>query len=334
MPDTHDHDSTDTSNGSFVSRDTEVAKEVLKTEADALLAMAETIGADFSAAVDKIIASEGRMICVGIGKSGHIARKIAATLSSTGTAAYYVHPAEASHGDLGMIQTNDIVLALSRSGETTELGDLIQYTRRFGVSLIGMTAAPQSALGKASDILLQIPKAAEACSETKAPTTSTTLMLALGDALAVALLRRRTFDASNFKDFHPGGKLGAMLKTARDLMHVGDAVPLIAAGSNLSEGIAEITEKGFGCVGIVDTENKLIGILTDGDLRRLLVAPKQAETVDAAMTPNPITARAEDLAGTLLQTLNDRKVTQLFITENNLPIGIVHMHDVLKAGLI
>ena len=331
MPDAHTPDDDRTADK---PGDIDVAREVLRTEADALLAMAETIGADFSAAIDKIIASEGRMICVGIGKSGHIARKIAATLSSTGTAAYYVHPAEASHGDLGMIQTNDIVLALSRSGETTELGDLIQYTRRFGVSLIGMTAEPESALGRASDILLQVPKAAEACVETKAPTTSTTLMLALGDALAIALLRRRTFDASQFKDFHPGGKLGAMLKTARDLMHTGDAIPLITSGSSLSDGVTEITDKKFGCVGILGSDGKLIGILTDGDLRRLLVGPKEAETVDDAMTPNPITARPEDLAGSLLQTLNERKVTQLYIIENDRPVGIIHMHDVLKAGLI
>ncbi|MEZ5920001.1 MAG: KpsF/GutQ family sugar-phosphate isomerase [Parvularculaceae bacterium] len=313
--------------------DLAAAKAVLNGEADALRQMAASITPEFSETVSRILEANGRVICVGLGKSGHVARKIAATLSSTGTAAYFVHPVEASHGDLGMIQSNDIVLALSRSGETAELDDLVQFTRRFDVCLIAMTAARDSALGAAADIVLEIPDAPEACAETNAPTTSTTLMIALGDALAVALLKRRGFDAQNFKMFHPGGKLGAMLKTVGDIMRSGEAAPLVKSGRSLGEGVSIISEKGFGCVGVVDEKGKLIGVITDGDLRRMISAGRTVSTVNEAMTKNPVTAAESDLAAAVLQTMNERKITQIFVVENGAPVGIAHLHDILRAGI-
>lgn len=313
--------------------DIDIAKDVLAREAAALGVLADSLDESFSGVVSRIMKVNGRVICVGVGKSGHIARKIAATLSSTGTAAYFVHPTEASHGDLGMIQVNDVVFALSRSGETTELDDLIQYTRRFGVGLIAMTGQGGSSLARAADHVLLIPEVPEACEETQAPTTSTTMMLALGDALAIALLRRRSFDSSHFKLFHPGGRLGAMLKTAADLMHSGSLVPLVASGTSLADGLGELSEKGFGCVGITDADGRLAGVLTDGDLRRMIAANRQAVTVDEIMTPRPSTVRPGELAGALLQIMNDRKITQLFVVEDGRPVGIIHMHDILRAGV-
>ena len=313
--------------------DLAAARAVLNGEAEALRQMATSITLEFSEAVSRILEANGRVICVGLGKSGHVARKIAATLSSTGTAAYFVHPVEASHGDLGMIQSNDVVLALSRSGETAELDDLVQFTRRFDVCLIAMTTTRDSALGAAADIVLEIPNAPEACAETKAPTTSTTLMIALGDALAVALLKRRGFDAQNFKMFHPGGKLGAMLKTVGDIMRAGDAAPLIESGRSLGEGVSIISEKGFGCVSVVDGEGRLVGVITDGDLRRMISSGRTVATVDEAMTKNPVTAAEGDLAAAVLQIMNERKITQVFVLANGAPVGIAHLHDILRAGI-
>ncbi len=310
------------------------ARDVLQTEADGLLMLSQSLGAPFCEAVDRIMQASGRVICAGIGKSGHVARKIASTLSSTGTASYFVHPAEASHGDLGMIQPDDVLLALSRSGETEELNDIIHYARRYDVVLIAITAVAESTLAQAATVTLLLPPAEEACAETKAPTTSTTMSMALGDALAVALLRRRGFKADEFKIFHPGGKLGAMLKTARDLMHVGEAVPLIAAEMSLQDGLSEISRKSMGCVGVTDEAGRLVGVITDGDLRRLIALGKTPETVAAAMKENPVTAPPNSLAARILQVMNERKITQIFITENDKPVGIIHMHDVLKAGII
>ncbi len=314
--------------------DVQVARDVLATEAEAIVQMASELGAEFVEAVDRIINANGRVICVGIGKSGHVARKIAATLASTGTPAYFVHPTEASHGDLGMIQADDVVLALSRSGETSELDDLVQYTRRFGVTLIGMSARRDSALGRASDVMLAIPDAPEACAETKAPTTSTTLSIALGDALAVALLRRRGFNASSFKTFHPGGKLGALLKTASDLMQTGAVVPLAPHGATLREGLAVLSEKNLGCVGVVSSDGRLVGMVTDGDLRRLIASDRTAEFVQDMMTANPVVVEPGTLAASVLQTMNAKKITQIFVVDDQRPVGIVHMHDILKAGLV
>ncbi len=311
-----------------------VGREVLWAEAAGLLKLADALDDAFVEAVARIDAAKGRVICSGIGKSGHVARKIAATLSSTGTAAYFVHPTEASHGDLGMIQADDVVLALSRSGETAELDDLVQYTQLYSVLLIAVTANPKSVLGRAADIVLAIPDLPEACAETNAPTTSTTLTMALGDALAVALLRARGFDAKKFKLFHPGGKLGAMLKTAGDLMSRPAATPLTLSGSPLADGLSEISKKNLGCVGVVAKDGALCGIITDGDIRRLIATGVAAEKVDDAMTRNPVTVTPETLAASVLQLMNEKKITQVFVLEDGEPVGVVHMHDILRAGIL
>jgi arabinose-5-phosphate isomerase len=309
------------------------ARRVLALERDALEALSRSLDDQFVAAVETILKARGRVVCSGIGKSGHVARKIAATMASTGTQAYFVHPTEASHGDLGMISTDDVVLALSKSGETSELSDLLHYAKRFGIPLIALTARVDSALGQAGDIKLIIPDAAEACAETNAPTTSTTLMMAMGDALAVALLERRGFKSDHFKVFHPGGKLGAMLTTAADLMHAGDAVPVIPIGTPFREGVQRISEKGFGVVGVVDTIGHLKGIVTDGDLRRFIASGGAATVIEDVMTRSPLTVKPDTLAAQVLRTMNDRKITQIFVLDGERPVGLVHMHDLLKAGV-
>ena len=313
--------------------DIAIARRVLTLEIDALKALAAGLDDQFPAAVEAILRAKGRIICTGIGKSGHVARKIAATMASTGTQALFVHATEASHGDLGMISTDDVVLALSKSGETSELSDVIHYTRRFAIPLIAMTAKRESALGSAGDIKLIIPDAAEACAETNAPTTSTTLMIALGDALAVALLERRGFKADDFKQFHPGGKLGSMLRSAADLMHGADQLPLIPVGTPFREGVQRISEKGFGVVGVVDTIGHLKGIVTDGDLRRFIASGGVATKIEDVMTKSPLTVAPETLAAAVLRTMNERKVTALFVLSEGRPIGLIHMHDLLKAGV-
>jgi arabinose-5-phosphate isomerase len=309
------------------------ARRVLAMEADALGALGRVLGEDFVRAVETILAARGRVICTGIGKSGHVARKIAATMASTGTQAYFVHSTEASHGDLGMISHGDVVLALSKSGESNELTDILHYTRRFGIPLIAMTAKPKSTLGAAADIRLLIPEAAEACAETNAPTTSTTLMMALGDALAVALLESRGFKADQFKVFHPGGKLGAMLRTAADVMHTSAELPIVASGTPFIGAVKAMTEKGFGVLGVTGPDGRLAGMVTDGDLRRYLTSGLQAHTIDEVMTRSPITAEPDTLAAEVLRTLNEKKKTQMFVLDAGRPVGIIHLHDLLKAGV-
>ena len=308
-------------------------KRVIETEAAALTMMAQGLGEDFSKAIDLLEAVGGRVICAGVGKSGHVARKIAATLASTGTPSQFVHPTEASHGDLGMVATSDVIIALSKSGETQELSDLIHHSRRFSIPLISMTANARSALARAGDVALIIPDAPEACAETRAPTTSTTLMMALGDALAVALLERRGFTADHFRVFHPGGKLGAMLRRVSDLMHGADKVPVTTSGTEMPKALAILSEKGFGCIGVVEPKGELIGIVTDGDIRRLVSAGRMATTIDDAMTRNPVTAQPDMLASAALALMNQRKITQLMVVENGRPVGIIHMHDFLRAGV-
>jgi arabinose-5-phosphate isomerase len=321
--------------------DIAIGRRVLATEIAALSSLSEGLGAAFVQAVETILKARGRVICTGIGKSGHVARKIAATFASTGTQAHYVHATEASHGDLGMISQEDVVLALSKSGETSELSDVIHYSRRFAIPLVAVTARKESALGSAADVCLQIPDAPEACAETNAPTTSTTLMIALGDALAVALLERRGFKADHFRVYHPGGRLGAMLRTASDLMHVGGELPLVSSGTSLKEGIAAISEKGFGIVGVVGADGRLAGIVTDGDLRRHLASGERADTVDQVMTRSPQVAAPHDLAALLLRLMNEREVggrrrpiTQLFVVQDGRPVGLIHLHDLLRAGVV
>ena len=309
------------------------ARRVLALEADALGLMSRNLGAAFVKAVETILAAKGRVICTGIGKSGHVARKIAATMASTGTQAYFVHATEASHGDLGMIGQDDVVLALSKSGETKELADMLSYAKRYSIPLIGMTAKADSTLGRTADILLQVPDAAEACAETNAPTTSTTLMIALGDALAVALLESKGFKADHFKVFHPGGKLGAMLRSASDLMHKSAELPLVSVGTPFIEAVKSMSGKGFGVLGVTSPDGKLAGIVTDGDLRRYLTSGVTAKVIDDVMNRAPLTASPDQLAADVLRIMNERKITQIFVLDDGKPAGIIHMHDLLKSGL-
>lgn len=316
-----------------VPTDIATARRVLGLESEALDALAAALDHSFVAAVEAILAASGRTILTGVGKSGHVARKIAATLASTGTPSLFVHPAEASHGDLGMISEGDVVVALSKSGETRELSDVLAYTRRFAIPLIGMTAGAASTLAQAADVKLLIPDVAEACAETNAPTTSTILMMALGDALAVALLERRGFNADRFKLFHPGGKLGAMLRTAADVMHTGEELPLVPLGAPFTDGVKRISEKGFGVVGVTDTIGHLKGIVTDGDLRRAIAAGLQPATIDEIMTRNPTTVGPNELAAAILRAFNERRRQHVFVVEEGRPVGLIHLHDLLKAGV-
>jgi arabinose-5-phosphate isomerase len=267
-----------------------------------------------------------------MGKSGHVARKIASTLASTGTPAFFVHPSEASHGDLGMIANDDVVLALSWSGETAELKNITDYSRRYGIKLIAMTAIPESALAKLADVVLTLPQAREACPHNLAPTTSSLMQLALGDALAIALLESHGFTAVDFGLLHPGGKLGTLLKTVRDVMHTGATMPLAPLGTPMSEAILEMTARGFGCVGITDARGLLVGIITDGDLRRHMRNNLLDARVDDVMTRAPKTVRPDQLLSETLDILNSTKVTALFAVEAGKPVGIVHVHDLLRVG--
>jgi arabinose-5-phosphate isomerase len=313
------------------------ALRTLEADSDGLAALAaamcDGLGEPFVAAVDIIRQARGRVIVTGMGKSGHVARKIAATLASTGTPAFFVHAAEASHGDLGMITSDDVMLALSWSGETEELTDLINYSRRFGIVLIAVTVNADSTLGKAADIVLALPQSREACPHNLAPTTSSLIQLALGDALAIALLESRGFTAIDFGVFHPRGKLGAALKFVRDVMHPGASVPLIGRGRPMSEAIVEMSAKGFGCVAVTDAAGRLAGVITDGDLRRHMRGDLLRAPVDEVMTAAPKTVRPDQLASEALQLLNASKITALIVVDAARPVGIVHFHDLLRAGV-
>lgn len=312
------------------------ALRTLATERDGITILMEAIGNGlgpvFTAAVDRIAAAPGRVIVSGMGKSGHVARKIAATLASTGTPSHYVHPAEASHGDLGMIQPDDVIIALSWSGETSELADLIGYAKRFRVPLIAFTSNAQSTLGHAADLCLALPKADEACPNGLAPTTSTTMQLALGDALAIALLERRGFTAEHFRVFHPGGKLGARLKLVRDVMHKNERLPIVGVEARMDEAIDEIGRKGFGSVIVANPDGTLAGIVTDGDLRRNLRPDLRTLPVSDIMTRTPRTIAPDDLLATALEIQETSKITALIVVENQRPIGLVHYLDLLRAG--
>ena len=308
-------------------------RRVLTIESEALGQMAEELGQPFAAAVELLYAAKGRVVCTGIGKSGHVARKITATMASTGTQAMFVHAAEASHGDLGMVGSDDVVLALSKSGEVRELSDFIAYCRRFDIPLIGMTANPESALGKASTVILRLSDAPEATGELNAPTTSTTQQMALGDALAVALLERRGFTPKDFHVFHPGGKLGAMLRTVGDLMHRLEEAPLTSSTTPMPEAVRVMTERGLGVVGIVDEVGKLIGVVTDGDLRRNFEG-LSTKTVADIMTRNPKALTEDSLAADAARIMNESRITVLFVIAQGKPVGVLHVHDVLSAGVI
>ncbi len=309
------------------------ARRVLALEAEGLTALADSLGDAFAAAIERLHGVDGRIIVSGMGKSGHVARKIAATLASTGRPAQFVHPAEASHGDMGMITRADAVIALSNSGETPELADLIAYTRRFGIPLVAMTGRPGSTLAVQADVALVLPRVNEACPLGLAPTTSTTMMLALGDAIAVCLLERKGFTAADFQIFHPGGQLGRRLLMVSDLMHSGERLPLITADRPMSEAIVEMSAKSFGCVGVVDDDGRLVGIVTDGDLRRHMGDGLLGQTVGAVMTRGAKSIRSGALAAEALRILNTLSVTSLFVVEDGRPVGLVHIHDCLRAGV-
>lgn len=318
------------------SDDLNVARSVLRTEAAGLHALAAALTEGFARAVDLLAAAAGRVVVSGMGKSGLVARKVAATLASTGTPALFVHPAEASHGDLGMVVEGDAVLALSNSGETAELADLVAHSRRFGLPLVAITARLDSTLARASDVALTLPAAVEACPMGLAPTTSTTMQMALGDALAVALLRRRGFTAADFHQIHPGGRLGSRLRRVRDLMHQGEALPLAAPGTPMDRALLLMTEKRFGCLGIADLDGRLIGIVTDGDLRRAMGPDLLTRRVSEVMTTAPRTIGPDALAGEALHVMNarERPITALFVVDSGTrPLGILHIHDLLRAGV-
>jgi arabinose-5-phosphate isomerase len=308
---------------------------VLRAEARALEVLAESLGAPFEAAVETLFALKGRVAVTGVGKSGHVGRKIAATLASTGTQALFVHAAEAAHGDLGMIAEDDAVLALSRSGETRELAEVIAYAKRFAIPLLAVTAEAGSALGRAADHLLLLPPHEEATLRAPgaldAPTTSTTLQIALGDALAVALLERRGFTHHDFKLLHPGGKLGAALKSVRELMHVDAEVPLVGETAPMAETLIVMTQKRFGAVGVVDQAGRLVGVFTDGDLRRHIDG-LMGHAAGEVMTRSPKTIAPDALAGEAMALMQGR-ITVLFVVENERPVGVLHMHDLLRGGV-
>ncbi|MFT5742787.1 MAG: arabinose-5-phosphate isomerase [Paracoccaceae bacterium] len=314
----------------------ETARRVISTEADALNALAAGLSQPFADAVELLLNAKGRVIVSGMGKSGHIARKMAATFASTGTPAHFVHPAEASHGDLGMMTEGDVVLVLSNSGETPELADLVAYTRRFRIPLIGVASRADSTLMNQADVGILLPMVPEACTTGVVPTSSTTMTLALGDALAVAIMEHRKFTPENFRQFHPGGKLGARLSKVGDLMHRGDALPLASAKAPMSDTLLTISQKGFGVVGVLDDEGYLCGIVTDGDLRRHMDGLLDL-TAGEVMTKAPTTIGPDSLAEEAVAIMNDKKITCLFVVDpkgSRNAKGILHIHDCLRAGVV
>lgn len=308
-------------------------RRVIRREAGALETLAEALDGAFSQAVSLLMDARGRVIVSGMGKSGHIARKIAATFASTGTPAHFVHPAEASHGDLGMVAEGDVLIVLSNSGETPELADLLAHAKRFGIPMIGITSREGSTVMRQATVGLLLPQVPEACEKGIVPTTSTTMTLALGDALAIALMEHRAFTPDHFRMFHPGGKLGAKLLKVRDLMH--DEPPLVADTLPMGEALLEITRRGYGVVGVTDAKGDLIGIITDGDLRRHLEG-LLLHRAGEVMTPNPRTIGPDALAGEALALMNARKITCLLVTapDTRRAIGILHVHDCLRAGVV
>lgn len=317
------------------SQDIQNGKEVLKKEAKALLALSETLGDVFAQAVDVLYSTTGRVIVTGMGKSGHIGNKIAATLASTGTPSFFVHPGEASHGDLGMITKEDVVIALSHTGGTKELSDILAHCTRFSVPLIALTGKADSVLGQASDFCLLDGVSQEACPNNQAPTTSTTATLALGDALAVALMHRRGFKSEDFAVFHPGGKLGVRMASVSTFMLSGDDLPLVAPSVKMDEVIIEMSKKSQGTVGVVDAEGVLQGIVTDGDLRRHLSENLLSKKVTEVMTVSPLTVSATSLATKAVKLMQDKKITSLFVVnERGCVEGLLHIHHCLQAGVI
>jgi arabinose-5-phosphate isomerase len=313
------------------------ATRTLDLECEGLQALKAALQAElqepFNRAVAILAAAEGRVIVSGIGKSGHVGQKLAATFASTGTPAFFVHASEASHGDLGMITRADVIVAMSWSGESVELRNIVTYSRRFRVPLIALTSRADSALGKQADVVLELPRAKEACPHGLAPTTSTTMQLALGDCLAIALLEYKGFTAHDFSVFHPGGSLGASLKFVADIMHTGERLPLVAEDKAMSEAIVIMTQKSFGCLGIIDAKGRLVGMITDGDLRRHMGPALLRQRTQDIMTRKPNTLAPNTLASTALEQFNALKRTQMFVVDKGKPVGILHVHDLLRAGV-
>ncbi len=311
------------------------AKRTIDKEIEALRMMESELNESLQQALDLMQNTKGRVIVTGMGKSGHIGNKIAATLASTGTPSFFVHPGEASHGDLGMLTEDDIVVCISNSGETKELSDIILYCKRYDIPLIAITKNPNSALGRAGDVLLKLPDDGEACPLGLAPTSSTTATLVLGDILAIALLERKGFTKTDFNRRHPGGKLGSFLLKVSELMHKGDEMPLVHEDTSMQKTMIEMTSKMLGCVGIINQEGKLVGVITDGDLRRNISNDIFNKTAKDIMTISPKTITADILAAEALKIMNTtgKGITNLFVIANEKPIGIIHMHDCLRAGV-
>ena len=317
-------------------QDINSAKHTVEKEIEALKMMEDNFDDSLTQALDLLQNTKGRVIVTGMGKSGHIGRKIAATLASTGTPSFFVHPGEASHGDLGMLTDEDTIIAISNGGESKELSDILVYSKRFGIPLIAITKNPQSSLGKAGDIILRLPDDGEACPLGLAPTSSTTATLVLGDVLAIALMERKGFSKTDYKQRHPGGKLGAILQKVSDLMHTGDDIPLVSEDTMLQDALVVMTAKMLGCVGVVDDKGVLKGIITDGDLRRWLSPDLLQKKVSDVMTKNPKTVGPDVLAAEALNIMNNtgKGITQLFVVQDdNKPIGIIHIHDCLRVGV-
>lgn len=315
-------------------KDKDCAIRTVDMEVDTLEKLKNSIGAELSDALDAMQNAKGRIIITGMGKSGHIGKKIAASLASTGTPSFFVHPAEASHGDLGMITEDDVVLAISNSGESKELVDILNYCKRFGIKLISITKNPQSSLGKAGDIVLQLPNNGEACPLGLAPTSSTTATLVLGDILTTCLIERKGFTKEDFNNRHPGGKLGSILQKVSDLMHTGEEMPILNEKSGMREALLEMTTKRLGCVGFINSVGELTGMLTDGDLRRCLSPQVLERCAEELMTKNPKTISKDAMASSAMKIMHDKKITNLFVIENKKPVGIIHIHDLLNNGIV
>lgn len=320
---------------SQIEKDRESAKRTIASEIEAIKELEKSLGAEnLTKALDYMQNSKGRIIITGMGKSGHIGKKIAASLASTGTPSFFVHPAEASHGDLGMITEDDVVIAISNSGESRELLDILNYCKRFGIILISITKNPQSSLGKAGDVVLELPNNGEACPLGLAPTNSTTATLVLGDILTIGMLERKGFSKEDFNDRHPGGKLGSILKRVSDLMHVGEEMPILEENANMQAVLLEMTSKRLGCVGFINQSGELVGMLTDGDLRRCLSATILEKKAYEVMTKNPKTISPDAMTAEALKIMHDKKITNLFVVEkDNIPVGVIHIHDLLNNGV-
>lgn len=313
--------------------DKSCAIQTINSEIDTIIKLRDSLGKSFTQALNAMQNAKGRIIITGMGKSGHIGKKIAASLASTGTPSFFVHPAEASHGDLGMITNDDVVIAISNSGESKELVDILNYCKRFGITLISITKNPDSSLGKAGDIILQLPNNGEACPLGLAPTSSTTATLVLGDILTAGLIQRRGFTKADFNDRHPGGKLGSILQKVSDLMHADSAMPILDENADMQRVLLEMTSKRLGCVGFINNLGELTGMLTDGDLRRCLSAQILEEKAINIMTKNPKTISKDILASEAMKIMHEKKITKIFVVEDNKPIGVIHIHDLLNNGV-